>query len=63
MTYIEKINSLISNINTNLVNFDEERMKRAIKLLKSRKNQIIIFTCHTREIAVAKENEAFFAEL
>ena len=25
MTYIEKINSLISNINTNLVNFDEKR--------------------------------------
>lgn len=39
------------------VNFDDERMKRALDLLleKSRERQIILFSCHTREAAYLKD--------
>ncbi len=39
------------------VNFDDERMKKALDLLfeKSRERQIIIFSCHTREAEYLKE--------
>ncbi len=45
------------------VNFDDERMKNAINLLKSKKNQVIIFTCHTREITEAKEKGHFHTSI
>lgn len=31
------------------VNFDEDRLKRALMLLANKKEQVIIFTCHRRE--------------
>lgn len=39
------------------VNFDDERMKRALDLLleKSRERQIILFSCHTREAEYLKD--------
>lgn len=39
------------------VNFDDERMKRALDLLleKSRERQIILFSCHSREAEYLKD--------
>ncbi len=42
-----------------LVNFDDERMKLAVKLLRSeaKQRQIILFTCHTREQGAEEKPE------
>ena len=39
-----------------LVNFDDERCRYAIKVLKdiSKKRQVILFSCHSREAEMAK---------
>lgn len=47
------------------VNFDEERMVRALDLLKDMAGdrQVLIFTCHTREKAFAEANNLTYTEL
>lgn len=47
------------------VNFDEERMERALGLLKAmaEKRQVLVFTCHTREKAFAEANNLTYTTL
>ncbi len=47
------------------VNFDDERMERALNLLKemARDRQVLVFTCHTREKVFAEANNLTYTTL
>ena len=45
------------------VYFDEDRLKRLLFCLKELNRQVILFSCHKRELNILKENKIPFREI